>query len=207
MINRKELISYALDFTSYLIGQLEGISQVILFGSVARGDFDRQSDVDLFIDTPNPRLEEEVLNLAETFHQIQKAKNWKLKGINNRFSCLVGELDSREWKDLKRGMANNALILYGKYKAAADKIHQYTLLSFRNIKPEGKRVALHRQLFGFKQGKKKYLGLAAKFHSVRLGTGTILAPVEYALEFKKLFKKKKIPVELYDVWSDYSLGH
>jgi predicted nucleotidyltransferase len=205
MTTRNELISYALDFTSYLLAQLNGINRVILFGSVARGDFGSKSDVDLFIDTKNAKLEKEVLNLAETFHRTQKSKSWKLKGVNNDLSCIVGDLDGEEWKDLKRGMVNNAIILYGKYKAAADKIRQYTLFSFGNIKPESKRVALHRQLFGFEQEKRKYQGLTTKFQLVRLGSGTILAPIEYALELKNVFKERKIPVKLYDVWSDYNL--
>jgi len=47
------LISYSIDFVSFLIQKTksrEKIKNIILFGSVARGEADRESDIDLFID-------------------------------------------------------------------------------------------------------------------------------------------------------------
>lgn len=205
MSERNELISYALDFVSYLISQTKGIERVILFGSVARGDFDEESDVDLFVDTKNSKLEKKILKLKDNFEKTEKAKRWSLKGISNPFSCVVGDLDSKEWKDLKRGMVNNGIILYGKYKAIGEKIYQYTLFSFEGIKPESKRVGVFRKLFGFKTGKKKYPGLVGKYEMVRLGKGNLAVPAEKVLEMKKFFKEKKVAVKLYDFWSDYEL--
>ncbi len=205
MLNRAELISYALDFVSYLMAWSKDIERVILFGSVARGDFDEESDIDIFIDTSNKKLEEKVLKIIENFGQTQKAKNWELKGVRNHFSCIVGKLDSPEWKDLKRGMANNALILYGKFIASPKKTHHYILFSFEQIRPESKRVGIHRALFGFSRRKKRYKGLADKFGIVKIGKGGILVPVEHALALKQLFKGKKVTVKVYDIWTDYSL--
>jgi predicted nucleotidyltransferase len=205
MNKRNELISYALDFVAYLINKVEGIDRVILFGSVARGDFDEESDVDLFIDTKNKKLESKILRGNNNFEKIEKAKRWKLKGVNNPFSCIVGELDSEEWKDLKRGMINNGVILYGKYKAVSERIYQYTLFSFEGIKPESKRVGIYRKLFGFKAGKKRYPGLVEKYDLIKLGKGNIAVPVERALELKTFFRKRKVLVKLYDFWSDYEL--
>ena len=48
-----KLLPYALDFTSFLlqkIKQKDKIKTIILFGSVARGEDDSTSDIDLFID-------------------------------------------------------------------------------------------------------------------------------------------------------------
>lgn len=205
-MNRNEMISYALDFVSYLIGRLASIDRIILFGSVARGDFNRESDIDLFIDTKDKKIEKDVKKLADAYSKTSKARAWQLKGIQNTFSCIVGILDSEEWKDLKRGMVNHGLILYDKYKATAEKIHQYTLFSFENIRPESLRVTVNRALFGFRVKSKKYPGLAERYGLVKLGKGTILVPVEHSLKIKSFFREKKITVKVYDIWSDYKLG-
>ena len=44
------MIAYALDFTSFLLENGAEPRRVMLFGSVVAGTFDRESDVDLFID-------------------------------------------------------------------------------------------------------------------------------------------------------------
>ena len=53
MIERKSLIGYAAGFVSFIMDSRVGedINRIILFGSVARGDFGKKSDIDLFIDT------------------------------------------------------------------------------------------------------------------------------------------------------------
>tara|TARA_Y100000310_G_scaffold328561_1_gene396885 strand:- start:1640 stop:2260 length:621 start_codon:yes stop_codon:yes gene_type:complete len=202
---RNELTSYALDFVSYLINKTDDIDRVILFGSVARGDFDEESDIDLFIDTKNKNLEEKILKLKSSFEKTKKAREWELKGVTNSFSCMVGKLDGKDWKDLKRGMINNGMVLYGKYKAETEKIHQYTLFSFEKIKPESKRVGLYRKLFGFKIGKKKYSGLVKKHNLIRLGKGNLAVPAAEVFRLKRFFKENKITVKLYDFWSDHKL--
>ncbi len=57
MLEKNELIAYASDFVSYLLSKFkEGeINRVILHGSIARGDFDEESDIDLFIDVKDKR--------------------------------------------------------------------------------------------------------------------------------------------------------
>ena len=50
MAQKNELIAYAMDFSSYLLSKVSDIDKIILHGSVARGDFDEDSDIDLFID-------------------------------------------------------------------------------------------------------------------------------------------------------------
>lgn len=204
-MEKTELHSYALDFASYLLSNASNIHKIVLFGSAARGDFDKESDIDLFIDTNDKKLDKIIPKLTDSFYNTEKAKRWKLKGITPHFSCLVGELDSSEWKDLKRSIINHGIILYGKYKAEADKVHQYIIFTFGNITPESKRVIIHRKLFGFSTKKQKYPGLAQTLGISKLGKGSLLVKAEHVTELKELFKKNKVTVKLYDVWSDSEL--
>lgn len=202
MPQENELIAYAMDFASYLISKVKGINKIILHGSIARGDFDENSDVDLFIDSS---LEEKkILSVLESYYKTKKFKEWQLKGVKNEFSVIVGKVDGKEWRDLKRAIINTGIILYGKYKSDVEKINSYVLFSFENIKPDKKRVAIFRKIFGFTIGKKRYPGLAEKINAIKVGKGALLVKTENVNELKKYFQSKKVSPKLYDLWGDIS---
>ncbi len=207
-MKQEELISYAMDFASYLVLKESRINRIILHGSIARGDFNEESDIDLFVDMDksDKKLEDKFERIKEDYYKTKKFKEWELKGITNELSILVGKLDSNEWKDLKRSIIVTGIVIYGKYKAESDKIHYYTLISFENIKPDKKRVLIFRKLFGFKIGKKNYPGLIEKIKGVKIGKGAILVPIEHSNEIKKYFKEKKLTIKVYDFWSDTKIG-
>ncbi len=205
MLEKNKLISYAMDSASYIISKAEDINRIILHGSITRGDFDEESDVDLFIDAKNKKLEKTISSILENYYKTEIYKKWELKGINSPISVIVGNLDSDEWKDLKRAMMNTGIILYGKYKAEAEKVNHYTLFSFENIKPDKKRVAVHRKLFGFTLNKKNYPGLIEKLNAIKINKGTILVPIEHVAQLKECFQERKITPKLYDFWSDTKL--
>ena len=205
MQQRNELVAYALDFVSYLIEKADKIDRIILHGSVSRGDFDEESDIDLFIDC-DKKFEKKINEIIEDYYNTEKFKKWKLKGIENSFSCIIGKLDSNEWKELKRSIMNTGIILYGKYKAEAEKINQYTLFSFENIKPDKKRIAIFRKLFGFKVKGKRYPGFADEVKAVRIGKGCLLVQIENTKKLSDYFKNKKTTPKIYDFWSDTKVG-
>ena len=147
MLNRLDLISYAMDFSSYIIRNTEKVDKIILHGSVARGDFDKDSDIDIFIDTLDKKAEKIIKKIEENFYKTDNYKKWKLKGEINKISLIIGKLDSEEWKDLKRAIISTGILLYGKYNSNIQKMKNYVLFVFENIKPESKRVFIHRKLF------------------------------------------------------------
>lgn len=204
MAKRNELIAYAIDFVSYLVSKEPGINNIILHGSVARGDFDDESDVDLFVDImkEDKKAEKKIISILDDYYKTKKFNEWELKGIKNTISAITGDLGSEEWKDLKRSIINTGIILYGKYKGEVEKINQYTLFSFENIKPDRKRVAVFRKLFGFKLKNKTFPGIIEKYKGIRVGKGAVLIPAEHVNELKRYFKDKKIQVKLHDLWSD-----
>ncbi|MEK6896095.1 MAG: nucleotidyltransferase domain-containing protein [Nanoarchaeota archaeon] len=199
-LKQNELIAYAMDFASYLISKVDGIHRIILHGSIARGDFDDESDIDLFIDVSDIKMEKKIKIIEETYYKTNSHKELVLKGMRNPLSLVIGKLDSDEWKNLKRAIMNTGIILYGKYTSENKEAKHYVLFSFENLKPESKRVGFFRKLFGFNLGKKRYSGLAEKFNIRRLGKGTILVPIEHVSELKRYISANKIQAKLYDVW-------
>ena len=93
MLKRNEIIAYALDFASYLLSKLENgeINRIILHGSVARGDFDEESDIDLFIDINDIKFEKRIAKLLENYYKTNSYKEWELKGLTNEISIILGK--------------------------------------------------------------------------------------------------------------------
>lgn len=206
MGNSNELTSYAMDFSSYIISKLDGVDRIILHGSIPRGDFNENSDVDLFFDTKDKKLEKKIKEYLDDYYKTKKFSEWKLKGIENPISIIAGYLDGEEWKDLKRALLNTGIILYGKYKAEVDKINQYVMLSFENVKPDKKRVSVYRRLFGFRVGKQEYSGAVKKVGGKRIGKGIIIIPIEHLIEIKNYLEKMKVSFNIYDIWSDTKIN-
>ncbi|MDP2926077.1 MAG: nucleotidyltransferase domain-containing protein [Nanoarchaeota archaeon] len=207
-MEKSNLISYAMDFASYLVSKTADINRVILYGSVAREDSDEESDVDIFIDVNKvieAKIQKKTEKILDDYYKTKKYKEWSLKGISSTISVIVGELNSEDWKGLKRSIINTGIVLYGKYKSEVEKTHQYTIFSFENIKPDKKRIAVFRKLFGFKIRNKEYPGMADKIGAIRLGKGALLVPAEQVNKLKRYFQEKKVTVRLYDLWSDSKL--
>ncbi len=200
--NKNILISYAIDCASYLIANTRDIITIILHGSSARGDSDENSDIDLFVHTKNNKLRKEITEHLNNYYKTAKFKNWQLRGIENPISIITGDINSREWADLKRAIMNTGIVLYGKYTDSPKKTKQYTLFSIENIKPDKKRVSIFRKLFGFKLKNKTYPGLASKMNIKKIGKNCLIVPIEYTNELKTYFQEKKVAPKVYDLWSD-----
>ncbi|MBI1936188.1 nucleotidyltransferase domain-containing protein [Candidatus Woesearchaeota archaeon] len=194
------LIPFAMDFASFLIQKIkekDSIVNIILFGSVAREEASENSDVDLFIDVAkeSSSLEREISNCLVRFLDSAKYKNyWKMLGVENEIKLRIGELD--KWKELKPSIIANGILLYGKFKSEIKEGRHKALFIWENIKPNSKRVLFNKQMYGFKQGKKFYIGLIQKYQGERLGKGCIIVPLEHSLIYHKLFKKHGISVKI-----------
>ncbi len=202
-MKRHNLIAYASSFTSFLLDTFTGrIDRILLFGSVARGDFDTESDIDVFVDTPEHK-EQEINRILSLFKESEVHRKWELKGLTSELSLKVGRL--AEWK-LRRSVISDGVLLYGKFKDIPEKVEHYLLLSlsFAHI-PKSKQVKLWRKLYGYKQkvGKKIYTteGLLSKLDGKRL-EGVSIVPVKNSREIMAFLKEHKVTYTLNEMFSD-----
>ncbi|MFH1631283.1 MAG: nucleotidyltransferase domain-containing protein [Candidatus Aenigmatarchaeota archaeon] len=203
-MKQNELISYALDFVSLLVedSRSDKINKIILFGSVARGDFDHESDIDLFIDiTENADFVEKRLAL---FESSEMNRLWRLKGINNKISIKKGKLLK---SSLKRSIISNGIILYGKYKEVPEKLQHWLLIKMNFDKLSRKiSISLWRKLYGYEQkvNEKRYIskGLIEKNGGKRLEKNIIIIPIEKRKKFLEFITKNKINHTISEIWSD-----
>lgn len=203
MKNKKnKLIAYALNFVSFLLEYNIKLEKAILFGSVVTKEFDRESDIDIFLETNEK--EETIQRLLTQFEQT-KGESWKLKGIENPISLKIGRL--KKWPQLQRSIQSYGLLLYGAYKEMPEDMKNYLLfqLQFNKLK-RGRKVSVWRKMYGYAQkvGGKKYIktGLINNLGGKKLERGILAVPSENGKELKEFLNKNKIKFKIIEVWSD-----
>lgn len=200
---RNKLIAYASEFTSFLLENGIVPRNVILFGSVVTGEFDKESDIDIFIDIDKSK-NSQIKGILRIFDKIYGEK-WKLKGVSNPISLKVGDL--QEWRDLRRSIQGHGITLYGKYAELPENIKPYLLfrLNFSKMS-RAKKVSVWREIYGYSQkvGRKKYekKGLIRTLEGKKLEKGIVLMPSEKAGEFRKFIRENKIDFYVNEIWSD-----
>ncbi len=202
MTEQNKLVGYAQDFVSFLMSgdYLRGytVRNIILYGSVARGDFTRESDIDIFIDCidPDRKLEKNVKRSVEEFFSGIWFGKWKRLGIKNRISCLAGKIE--DGKDLHRSIISDGLVLYGKYSPEMKGRHM-SLFVISKMRPEKMRVFMTRKLFGYTKNGKFYSGLVDRYGGEKLSSGCFIMPVQFSRDITALLREKKVDFRVKDM--------
>ncbi|MBI2631973.1 nucleotidyltransferase domain-containing protein [Candidatus Pacearchaeota archaeon] len=196
----KQLVAYASAFVSFVLQKID-IEDIILFGSVARGEATEKSDIDIFFNVK--RNEKEVKGIIkeelEKFYKSLIYETWTLKGIKNNISVEVGDLN--KWK-LKRSIISDGIVLYGKFKNLPEKTHGFTLFILRPIKNITKRNKIMRYLFGREEKEYKTEGIVKIFGGEKISTTTFLLPLEKTKEIEKILNKDKLDYSFFELWTD-----
>ena len=205
-----KLIAYSQDFISFLFQHLgkdaDKINQVVLFGSVARGEATKESDIDLFIDVSDKNLEDKINKIKEDFYKSIKVKKyWDLLGIENEINCSIGIL--KEWDSLKRSLIADGILLFGKYKGRIE-AQPYNLFIIAPGKIRNKNISVWRKLYGYIQkiGKKVYTkkGLIKDYNGNKLANGVFIIPVEHSQKIISFLKKNNFKHKIIHIWQEKS---
>ncbi len=203
-----KLVAYAQDFVSFLMQNLkqemDTINAIILFGSVARGQAGKDSDIDLFIETKNKKIEEKIQQVIEDFYSSIKYKQyWKLLRVTNDIKCMVGELE--KWPSLKRSIVSGGLVLFDSYKAKFE-ANPYSLFKIEGKEKRSESIKIWRKLYGYKQkvDNKEYYseGLLEKYGGKKIAKGIFLVPMNHCQKFIDFFHKEKMKYSLLEFWTD-----
>ena len=206
-MNRYKLIAYAMDFSSFLLksGIAGDIKNIILFGSVARGDFDSESDIDIFVDTEKGReVKNEVAKLLSTFEKSETHEKWELHGLKNSISVKTGELE--RW-ELYRSIITCGILLYGKYERMPKdaKYHFLFVLDFHKME-RSKKIRLWRKLYGYRQkvGEKvvESKGILEKLSGTKIKRSVIAVPAEQKEKMLDFINKNGITHKIIEIWAE-----
>jgi len=193
--------SYASAFASYLLKELKEpkiIKSIILFGSSARNEATKESDIDLFIETEkrDKNFEKKINQLVQDFYSTREYLQFKIKGIENPLHLIIGKLN--EWKELKKSIESTGIVLYGQYLSSEISGKKHILISWDNIKKN--RGAFLNKLYGFKTKDKKYIGLIEKYNGKKIGKSSLIVPIENKDEIFELIKKYKADAKILEIY-------
>lgn len=204
-----KLIPYVYDFISLLFDSPDAkkyIKNIILFGSTATGEVDKQSDIDLFINTSESVAEkiESIAKDAEKRFYLSVEKKWSFLGINLPIKYIVADLDTYRWKEIKSEIISTGIVLYGKYEGIKEGLNHYVLFNYSISKLEQKKkMKFIRTFFGYKLKKQSKIyekkGLISDIGGIKLDN-SILVPVEKSREIQKVMIGLKITPEIREVW-------
>ncbi len=204
-MKKYEVFAYIYDFIHFLMDRTIDVTDIILFGSVARGEFDNLSDIDLFINTKNTKRVQKAVDAAlEEFERTSK-RTWMPRNIILAIKPIVGDISAPRWRALHRDIISTGILLFGKYKELPRGLMQGMIFSFRlaTLKPKN-RVAFIRQLYGYvtKKARKVYRhkGILEEVGGVKLNSNTIFIPAIHYRDIHNIFKKSRVPFKVREVW-------
>lgn len=181
-------------FVSFLLQELtpwerNTIRSILLFGSVARGDEDSRSDIDIFINTTNRRLKRIASLTLDRFYQSEQFRRyWKLLGVQHDIKIIVDDIT--HWPDLRESIINDGIIVYSKYTEPIERENPAILVWWEPIKNQTTRVWLSKLLYGWKNKQKIIPGLVEK--NQKIGPNTLLIPLQKANQVTGAFKKLSV---------------
>ncbi|MBI2147456.1 nucleotidyltransferase domain-containing protein [Candidatus Woesearchaeota archaeon] len=201
-MDQHKLKEYASTFVTFLLRNMKDticdIDEIILYGSVAKGEAEERSDIDIFVNTKTKKIVEKIKRIAKGFPESREALLYKVEGISNEVSVKVGEL--RKWQELQRSIMGTGIVLWGKYvtteKPASTR--HYLLVSWDKI--EKNRGAFLNKVYGFQTKGKKYEGLIHNIQGKRVGKSCILVPIQEKEKVLPLLKKYHVHARQLDIF-------
>ena len=204
------MMQYLYDFLTILFDKLkqkDKIRNIILFGSFARGDNRKDSDIDIFIDviardkTEIDRIVKESLNEFE----LKATKSWNLRGIKNPIVPIIDDINIDRWRELKEEILTYGIILYGRFMNNDKKNKNFVLIEYDLSKIKQKdKMAVLRKLYGYKikKGKKIYKqeGLVSELRAEKL-LNSLLVNINNYKKIIGLFRENRIPMKIRRVWT------
>jgi len=207
----KNLLPYIYDFLGFVFDSGESkkyIKNIILFGSVATGEYDKQSDIDLFVEVNSDAVSgkvEEIMKEADKRFSTIVEKKWALLGIEMPIRYIVGNLKTYKWKELKSEIISTGVSLYGKYVDVKEGLRHFSLFSYDLSKLNNRKKALFiRKFSGYSQKRKGKTyntpGYLNEIGGFKTGKNAVLVPIEKSGETHKFFISFGITPEIREVW-------
>lgn len=193
--------AYASYFSSYLLANLKekkSIEKIILFGSAARNEAIKESDVDIFIEVKkeSQKIKNEIEKMLENFYKSRESLLFKSKKVSNKINLIIGRLD--KWRDLKKSIESTGIVLYGKYVPSDISGKKHIIIFWDKI--EKNRGAFLNKIYGVKIRRKRYQGLIEKLEGKKLGKSSVIIPIESKDEILKLIKPHKVHAKIIEVY-------
>ncbi|MBI3032404.1 hypothetical protein HYY69_02925, partial [Candidatus Woesearchaeota archaeon] len=167
------------------------------------GDFDRDSDVDLFIDV-DEKDEKNITKAAERalkkFYSIEGDK-WRLREVKQQISLKIGNLD--QWQ-LKNSIEKEGIVLYSQTSISiipiSSSLSKYIMLTFEPIHNPKKRIKVIRKLFGRNEQNYIEKGLVNAFEGKIISPRSFMVKPEGLQQIASFLSKEKVKFSFEEIW-------
>ena len=192
------------------LGEIETLQDAILFGSAAREDMHKKSDIDillLFESKNDPELGEE----ADLVHRISGEMEKKYH-LENPFSFVFMNKNEDSDSEFLWEVAKDGIVLYARPElilGREDNLKPEAFISytFGGI-PAKDKMYVKRKLYGYQvksvhKGKEYYnkgRGIVQE-HGKKLGRATFIIDATHADSIISLFDEKRVKYKLSKVWA------
>lgn len=189
---------------------VDDVAYIFLFGSVAKGNADRRSDIDILVvlDTENTDFEEMEVKtrISELSLSLEKEfdRNIQVVFTNKNYNGLDAYFIQQVIKE--------GVLLYAKTPSIIVQgleLEYYTIIIFNleNLKSRDK-MKFKRILYGHKTKKivrrrlyeSEKVGLIQQLQGIRMGAGVIAIPQKNVRNIEEELKKLKINFKEIDMW-------
>lgn len=194
MKNLNNSIAYAQNFLSFLFleKKADKIEKIYLFGSAARNEMHKESDIDIFLESKD---EIEITSSINKFYRSKDYEKWKYLNFTPKISVKTGRLD--EW-ELKDSILSDGILLYSKI-AAEIKGGKKVIITFEFPQKKKHYLKFTRTLFGRNEKNFKDIGILEKLKGEKIGSNSIIVPKENLKEFLKVFHELKVEYKLKEI--------
>jgi len=195
-MEREELIGAVYTFLSFLFREPKAakkIKIVYLFGSVARGEFDERSDIDIFVDCSEKDSAEMEKAVRRALGKFSKEKAWKLRDLKNELRVKVGDL--ARWT-LKESVEREGVLLYSQIPTPA--LTKFYIVRIEPIKEVARRNKVIRFLFGRAEYEAK--GAVQEVGGEKLAPRIFSIPVTSFSKIASKLSAEKVKFKLREVW-------
>lgn len=194
----KENLDEAIKFADK-IDSIKGILQIVLFGSVARGEDTLKSDIDIAI----------IHNHKDKFELMKEANKYKSDKIQTTFISIN---DLPKESELVGALSGEGLLLYGRPIIIKEKqldLNAKIFISYSLADlPQTEKVKVNRALYGSvskssfqgKNYKTETKGLTNEPGIEKISKGVLLVKREKAPKVVNMLKRFKVKVREIPVW-------
>ncbi len=175
--------------------EISGVETVVLYGSIARGDYGPNSDMDILVivrDRKSARLVREALSEIDLSRPLQPTIR------------TAKQLEQTDFGLLRKIFQEGIVLLCNKPQdlpaAGLLQLKPHILFAF-DLKgvPQKEKARLNRLLYHSKTGGHSG-GLVGEANGRKLGRGCILVPKEAQKKIQSLFNRFKVRAESIDIW-------
>ena len=207
-IDKNKTLAYVQSALSFIFSDSELwkkplIKRIILFGSAARGEATKESDIDLFVEpflaSDENFIKNKISFALQQFSQSRLYTEWSLREVKNELQIFVSTLQKSS--DLQRSLIADGIVLFGEFMTKLDFRHNL-LVSFAPIKQKNKRYRIDRYLFGRKERERAYEGMVQELGGIKIDARAFILPSQRAQQVLKKLREEKVDFSIRDFWCE-----